>query len=60
MLHLHLPFIADGGHLVDLAKYIAICITDGDWANDWLTHLPVAIRPAVETIGQWIALAVGA
>lgn len=60
MLHLHLPFIVDGTHLLDLVRYFAIVITDGDWANDWLTHLPTTIRPAVEIVGQFIAIAIGA
>lgn len=41
--------------LLNLLRYLAIVITDGDWLNDWLTHLPADIAPAVQTVGQFIA-----
>ena len=41
------------------ARYFAIVIEDGDWLNDWLTHMPVMIRPLIAAIGQLIALLIG-
>jgi len=38
-----------------LINYLWIVVTDGDWANDWLTHLPMAMRQEVETFGRILA-----
>jgi hypothetical protein len=35
-------------------RYIAHCLCDGDWMNDWLTYLPVEIADAAMIIGEWI------
>lgn len=42
-----------------IAEYFRIVVEDGDWANDWLTHLPEAIRSLVELIGFLLALVLG-
>jgi TP901 family phage tail tape measure protein len=36
-------------------SYIGIVLEDGDYLNDWLTHLPTAIQPVVEKLGGLIA-----
>lgn len=41
--------------LLDLFRYFAIVVLDGDHMNDWLTHLPADVAPAVQTVGQFIA-----
>lgn len=41
--------------LLNLARYLAIVLTDGDALNDWLTHLPTAIAPYAQAIGELIA-----
>lgn len=41
--------------LLNLARYLAIVITDGDYLNDWLSHLPVEIQGSVQDVGYWIA-----
>lgn len=38
-----------------LALYLAAVLDDGDYANDWLTHLPRAIRPLVQRAGHALA-----
>jgi hypothetical protein len=41
--------------LLDLIRYFAWVIVDGDWLNDWLTHLPVAAQPWVIELGKEVA-----
>lgn len=36
--------------------YMQAVIQDGDYLNDWLTHLPTWAQPTVETIGHTVAL----
>lgn len=38
--------------LMDLGRYAAAVVQDGDYLNDWLTHLPVGMQGVVETSGQ--------
>ena len=45
--------------LMAFLKYLAIVATDGDWANDWLTHVPASVAPHLEAVGQWLALLLG-
>lgn len=35
-----------------LYKYIDAVQRDGDWANDWRTHLPEQFRPLIEALGK--------
>jgi hypothetical protein len=41
--------------LIPLARYLAAVLDDGDYLNDWLTHLPVSMAVAVQTLGELIA-----
>jgi hypothetical protein len=41
--------------LLNLLRYFSFVIVDGDWANDWLTHLDPSIAEAAQTIGQFIS-----
>jgi len=41
--------------LYSLGQYFVAVVEDGDYMNDWLTHLPESIRPAVEGLGQLTA-----
>lgn len=41
--------------LRSLALYLAAILQDGDYANDWLTHLPRAMRPLVQRAGHVLA-----
>lgn len=58
-MHTYLAFIValygDLLDLVDLARYFAIVITDGDHLNDWLTHMPPQLADAAEVLGYWVA-----
>lgn len=41
-----------------LGNYFRAVVEDGDYLNDWLTHLPAWLQPVVEWLGQavaWIA-----
>jgi len=38
-----------------LARYFAAILQDGDYANDWLTHLPRAMRALVRSTGHAVA-----
>ena len=41
--------------LIDLIKYFAFTISEGDYLNDWVTHLDVSIQPSVLIIGKWLS-----
>lgn len=43
-----------------LFYYVLAILEDGDYLNDWLTHVPFFVRPGVEFIGHWLALLTGA
>lgn len=40
--------------LMSLARYFAIVFKEGDYLNDFLTHLPESIQPIIKSIGQFI------
>jgi hypothetical protein len=35
--------------------YFAAVLTDGDELNDWLTHIPHVLRPALLLLGHVVA-----
>lgn len=41
--------------LVALALYLHHTATDGDYLNDWLTHLPAELAAQALTVGRIIA-----
>lgn len=43
-----------------IRHYLHYVRLDGDWANDWLTHIPVIIRPFIEAIGHLLTITIGA
>ena len=45
--------VADG--VRSLGSYLRAVAEDGDYLNDWLTHLPEPIQPAVQALGQLVA-----
>lgn len=36
-------------------NYITFVIEDGDWLNDWLTHIPETVRLYVRIVGYILA-----
>jgi hypothetical protein len=38
-------------------QYIQFVRMDGDWLNDWLSHIPELLRPYYMAAGQAIAAA---
>lgn len=42
-------------NLISLIRYFAAVVEDGDYRNDWLTHLPLEIVDATRTLGEWLA-----
>lgn len=58
-MHLFMPYLAakasDLLDVIELIKYFAFVISEGDWLNDWLTHLPPTIADAAQVIGYWLA-----
>jgi len=44
-----------GDVLNSLVGYFDIVLKEGDYLNDWLTHMPEAIRPVVQGIGHFIS-----
>jgi phage-related minor tail protein len=49
--------IQEGG--TDAEKYFEAIREDGDWLNDWLTHLPDSMRKALVESGFNLALSLG-
>lgn len=45
-----------GQALVDLSKYLFWTAVDGDYMNDWITHLPKGFQDAALKIGESVAL----
>ena len=45
--------IADG--VRSFGNYIGAVMEDGDYLNDWLTHLPESLQPAAEAFGHFVA-----
>ena len=49
----------DFGGIVDglraFGSYIGAVLEDGDYMNDWLTHLPESLQPAAEAFGRFVA-----
>jgi len=45
--------------MVALVLYLLAVLTDGDYMNDWLTHLPAYSVGTVETAGWLLSLALG-
>jgi hypothetical protein len=50
-----IDFDAIGDGLRSFGNYIGAVIEDGDYLNDWLTHLPESIQPAAEAFGRFVA-----
>ncbi|WP_227496329.1 carbamoyl-phosphate synthase [Bacillus cereus] len=47
---------AFGQVLVDLGKYLFWTAVDGDYMNDWITHLPKGFQDAALKIGESVAM----
>jgi len=45
--------------MIALARYLLVVVTDGDYLNDWLTHLPADTIDATQTAGWLLSLALG-
>ena len=44
-----------GGHLDSLGKYFSFVVEEGDYLNDWLTHLPESWQGAAQGAGEFLA-----
>lgn len=53
-----LPFLIKAADSFDmlwaLLNYFAVCLTDGDYLNDWATHLPHDVAHALVIVGHWL------
>ena len=38
-----------------LARYVAAVVEDGDYVNDWLTHMPAGLQGYGMTAGYWLS-----
>lgn len=45
--------------IASVVRYFYFVALDGDYMNDWLTHLPAIIRPLIMSIGHLISLLLG-
>ena len=43
-----------GSALGDLGKYLRFAASEGDWLNDWLTHLPAGAHDAALALGKMV------
>lgn len=50
-----IDFDAIGEGVRSFGNYIGAVMEDGDYLNDWLTHLPEAVQPAAEAFGRFVA-----
>ena len=50
-----IDFDAIGEGVRSFGNYIGAVMEDGDYLNDWLTHLPESIQPAAEAFGRFVA-----
>ena len=50
-----IDFSAIGEGMRSFGNYIGAVMEDGDYLNDWLTHLPESIQPAAEAFGRFVA-----
>jgi len=55
----HTPEIDTMDNLLNMIRYFSFIVVEGDWANDWLTHLDIAIQPTVLEMGKAIATLFG-
>lgn len=39
-----------------IIRYLLIVLTDGDYLNDWLTHMPDTIADVMQIIGWLLTL----
>lgn len=46
-------------HLLAFLKYISVVVVEGDWANDWITHLPEWVQPHLAEVGKFLATIIG-
>ena len=50
-----IDFDAIGDGVRSFGDYIGAVLEDGDYLNDWLTHLPESVQPAAEAFGRFVA-----
>ena len=41
--------------LLDLLRYLSYVVVDGDWLNDWLSHLPAGMESYAIEMGKAVA-----
>ena len=61
-MNLLLPIIkgaTDMAMLLDLIRYFAFVVVDGDYLNDWVTHLPAGMVEPVIEMGKAVAQVFG-
>ena len=62
---IYLPFVSNlqeadmPTYLEYTIYYLTLVFIDGDYANDWLTHMPDDVATLMYQAGQLIALALG-
>lgn len=49
------PLAAAGAAFVAFGKYLFYTAVDGDYFNDWLTHLPAGLQTVVQAMGMGVA-----
>ena len=49
------PLAAAGQAFVAFGKYLFYTAVDGDYFNDWLTHLPASLQTVVQAMGMGVA-----
>ena len=59
---IYLPWI-ENGRMNEIAhsilRYITVVMQDGDYLNDWLTHMPSELATAIVIVGQYLAEGLG-
>jgi len=42
-----------------IASYLLAVLQDGDYLNDWLTHVPQCGQDSLQLLGQMLAIMIG-
>ena len=43
------------GVMFGVVRYFGYCASDGDWLNDWITHVPLPWHEQMIVVGKWMA-----
>jgi len=52
---MYLPIVSAASDLIAVIRYLAFCISEGDYLNDWITHVTDPdLAAALLVMGEWL------